>query len=317
VGHRILGLHHVTATVDDAQADLDFCIEALALRLVKKTVNFDNHHVFHFYYGNETGSPGTIWTTFPYRGHGVRTGTHGAGQITATSFSVPADALGYWHTRLRERGIPVTEPAARFDDEAITAIDPSGLAIELVGARQDDRAPWTAGGVDGHAAVRGLHSVSMLVREPAVSLQFMRDVLGYEIANETAGRTRVAVNGNRPGHAIDVVRAGDAPAAVNGLGTVHHVAMAIGSDEEQIALREDLLRRGVRVTEVRDRQYFKSIYFREPGGVLFEVATVAPGFAVDETVPCLGQDLKLPPWEEPYRRDIEAGLPAVVAPSAL
>jgi glyoxalase family protein len=311
VAPRLLGLHHVTATVGDAQADLDFCVDLLGLRLVKKTVNFDNHHVFHFYYGNDTGTPGTIWTTFPYRGHGVRVGMHGAGQITATSFSVPAEALPYWHERLRDRGVAVSDPAPRFEDEAIAATDPSGLAVEIVGTRRDARTPWVGPDVDGAHAVRGLHSVSLLVRDPPATVAFMRDVLGYGIVDETAGRTRVAVNGDTPGHLIDVVAAGDAPAAVNGLGTVHHVAMAIGSEEEQLALRADLVGRGVKVTEVRDRQYFKSIYFREPGGVLFEVATIAPGFTVDESEPCLGRDLKLPPWEEPHRREIEAGLPVI------
>jgi glyoxalase family protein len=195
----------------------------------------------------------------------------------------------------------------------VKATDPSGLTIELVGTARDARAPYSAMGIDDAHAVRGLHSVSMLVRDPAPTIAFMRDVLGYVVVNETAGRTRVAVNGDRPGHTIDVVEAGSAPPAVNGLGTVHHVAMAIESDDEQRALRDDLLGRGVKVTEIRDRQYFKSIYFREPGGVLFEVATITPGFTVDEPLGCLGQDLKLPPWEEPHRRDIEAGLPVIHA----
>ena len=314
MAHRILGLHHVTATVDDAQADLDFCVEALGLRLVKKTVNFDNHHVFHFYYGDERGTPGTIWTTFPYRGHGVRVGTKGAGQLTATSFSVPAGSLGFWEARLRERGVEAQDAGPRFGEDALVATDPSGLAIELVGTAADARAPGTSGGVGAEAAIRGLHSVSLLVREPRQTVRFMEDLLGFRVWDERDGRTRVVVGGDGPGHAMDVVLAGDAPAAVNGLGTVHHVAMAIGSDEEQRALRDDLLARGVRVTEIRDRQYFRSIYFREPGGVLFEVATVAPGFDVDEPLPCLGQDLKLPPWEEPHRAEIAAGLPRIHVP---
>ena len=306
----ILGLHHVTATVNDAQADLDFSVDALGLRLVKKTVNFDNHFVYHFYYGDEVGRPGTIWTTFPYKGQGIPVGTKGAGQITVTAFSVPAGSLDVWKRRLRERGYTVSDVAPRFGEESIYVTDPSGLGIELIANDADARTPWTAGGVDAPSAVRGLHSVSLEVREPKRTVEFMRDMLGFTVVNEMEGRTRVAVNGDGPGKVIDVVHAGDAGWARNGVGTVHHVAMAIATEEEQLELRAELVGRA-QVTPVRDRQYFKSIYFREPGGVLFEVATMKPGFAVDEPVPDLGQGLKLPPWEEPHRAEIETHLPNV------
>ena len=306
----VLGLHHVTATVDDAQADLDFSIGALGLRLVKKTVNFDNHFVYHFYYGDEVGHPGTIWTTFPYRGRGVPVGTKGAGQITVTSFSVPAGSLDVWKARLRERGYTVSDVAPRFGEESVQVVDPSGLLIELIANDTDARVPWTAGGVDAASAVRGLPSVSLHVREPERTVGFMREMLGFEVVNEMEGRVRVAVNGDGPGKAMDIVHAGDAGWARNGLGTVHHVAMAIESEDDQLRLRDDLVGRA-HVTPVRDRQYFKSIYFREPGGVLFEVATMAPGFPVDESVAELGRALKLPPWEEPHRSEIEAQLPNV------
>ena len=306
----ILGLHHVTATVNDAQADLDFSVRALGLRLVKKTVNFDNHFVYHFYYGDEVGHPGTIWTTFPYKDQGVPPGLRGAGQITVTSFSVPAGSLDGWKTRLRARGYTVTDAPQRFGDESILVADPSGLCIELVATDRDARAPWTAGGVDAASAVRGLHSVSLEVRDPRRTVEFMRELLGFEVVNEMDGRTRVAVNGDGPGKFMDVVHAGDSGWAKNGLGTVHHVAMAIGTEEEQSKLRGELAGRA-QVTPVRDRQYFKSIYFREPGGVLFEVATMAPGFPVDEPVAELGRSLKLPPWEEPHRTEIQKHLPNV------
>ena len=306
----ILGLHHVTATVDDAQADLDFSTDALGLRLVKKTVNFDNHFVYHFYYGDEVGHPGTIWTTFPYKGRGVPVGTKGAGQITVTSFSVPAGSLDTWKKRLLERGYAVTDAPPRFDEESIIVTDPSGLVIELVANGTDTRAPWTAGGIDAKSAVRGLHSVSLEVRDPGRTVEFMREMLGFEVVNEMEGRTRVAVSGGGPGKSMDIVHAGDAAWAKNGLGTVHHVAMAIASDDDQLRIREELVGRA-NVTDVRDRQYFKSIYFREPNGVLFEIATMRPGFPVDEAVPDLGRGLKLPPWEEPNRPAIEAQLPNV------
>ena len=308
---RLLGLHHVTATVDDAQADLDFCLEGLGLRLVKKTVNFDNHHVYHFYYGDEHGTPGTIWTTFPYKGHGVPIGTKGAGQITATSFSVPHGSLPWWRGRLEGRGLAVVDAGPRFGEEILHVTDPSGLVIELVATTRDSRPPWLGGGVDTGAAIQGLHSVTMTIRQPPATLDFMTQRLGFEVVGDEGDRVRLALNGDAPGHAIDVLHAPDAPHARNGLGTVHHVAMAIGSAEEQLALRSALLAAGVGVTEVRDRQYFTSIYFREPGGVLFEVATVQPGFAVDEPLAELGRGLKLPPWEEPHRAGIESGLDRV------
>jgi len=307
----ILGLHHVTATADDAQADLDFCVQALALRLVKKTVNFDNHHVYHFYYGNEHGTPGTLWTTFPYKGYGVRVGTRGAGQVTATAFSVPDAALEAWAGRLRDLHLAVRWGDTRFGDRVLLVRDPSGLDMELVGTARDTRRPWLGADLGTDAAIRGLHSVTMTVRSPKETLAFVTGELGFTVVDEIEGRIRVAVGGDGPGHIIDVAHAADAPIAVNGLGTVHHVAMAVATGEEQLQLRDRLVDAGRQVTPVRDRQYFTSIYFREPGGVLFEVATLPPGFTVDEPLATLGQALKLPPWEEPHRAAIEAGLPAI------
>lgn len=307
----IVSLHHVTATVDAAQDDLDFCLGALGLRLVKKTVNFDNHHVYHFYYGDERGAPGTIWTTFPYKGHGVKVGTKGAGQVTVTSFSVPSGSLDAWRRRLRDLGVAAQDVAPRFGEDVIQFSDPSGLVFELIATARDARTPWTSGGVGASMAIRGLHSVTITVREPAATLELMTGLLGYTIVDEREGRIRVAVGGGAPGHIIDVAHDERAELAVNGLGTVHHVAMAITSEDEQLALRETLIETGRKVTEVRDRCYFKSIYFREPGNVLFEVATMAPGFTVDEDAATLGRGLKLPPWEEGNRADIEEHLSAI------
>lgn len=305
----VRSLHHVTATVDDARQDFDFYTKLLGLRLVKKTVNFDNHDVYHFYYGNETGTPGTIMTTFPYKDRGVPVGRKGAGQIRTTAFSVPRASLDFWKTRLRKRGVEVRDEAPQFGVPAISFGDPSGLRLELVGTQGDDRLPWTTDELGLDQAIRGLHSVAMPIAAPARTIQLMTEVLGFEVVNESAERTRLAVRGDQPGRMIDVIHAGDAPHGVNGLGTVHHVAMAVGDADEQLRMRQELIHWGAQVTEVRDRQYFRSIYFREPGGVLFEIATVPPGFTVDETLPCLGQDLKLPPWEEPHRTRIEAVLP--------
>jgi glyoxalase family protein len=281
------------------------------MRLVKKTVNFDNHNVYHFYYGDEQGTPNTLMTTFPYGGWGVPDGVHGTGQVTATSFSVPEGSLADWHERLRGKGIRAQHAGERFGQEVLSFYDPSGLAIDLVANRADDRSPWVANGLTPETAVRGLDSVSLAIRTPRPTIRFLTEVLGWEVVDEGEGRTRLAVNGDRPGRRIDVVHAPDAPAGENGLGTVHHVAMAVSDEEEQLKLREELVRIGVHVTPVRDRQYFRSIYFREPGGVLYEVATLPPGFTVDEDLSSLGRDLKLPPWEEPNRAAIEQGLTPV------
>ena len=308
----ILGLHHVTATVAEAQPDLDFCLERLGLRLVKKTVNFDNHDVYHFYYGTERGAPGTIWTTFPYAGRGVRGGVKGAGQVVATAFSVPADSLDLWRRRLQEHGVPTHDAEPRFGDAVLRVDDPSGQWCELVASGQDTRAPWLGGDLSEAAAIRGLHSVTMCVRALAPTVALMTGVLGYHVVGEAGNRTRMAAGGDGPGHLIDIVVDPAAVAAVNGIGTVHHVAMAIATDVEQLQLREELLALGLQVTEVRDRCYFQSIYFREPGGVLFEVATVQPGFTADEDLASLGRGLKLPPWEERHRAAIEANLAPVV-----
>lgn len=297
--------------MDDAQADLDFCLEGLGLRLLKKTVNFDNHHVYHFYYGDERGTPGTIWTTFPYKGRGVRVGTKGAGQITVTSFSVPERSLPFWITHLRGRAIAVEEGESRFGEAVVSVRDSSGLDFELIANAVDARAPWARGTVGADAAIRGVYGVTMTVRSPGQTLAFMTGELGFSVADEAPGRIRMAVNGGGPGRTIDIVHAADALPAVNGLGTVHHVALAVATGEDQLRIRGQLMERGHRVTEVLDRQYFTSIYFREPGGVLFEIATVNPGFAVDESLAALGRSLRLPPWEEPNRREIEAGLAKV------
>jgi glyoxalase family protein len=311
---RILGLHHVTATVDQAQADLDFFAGTLGMRLVKKTVNFDNRHVYHFYYGDAAGTPGTIWTTFPYHGHGVRRGVHGSGQITATTLSVPAAALDFWLARLAQRGCASVRLPPRFGEHVAAVTDPSGLTIELVATKRDGREPWLAGDLTASEAVRGVHSVTMTIASPPETIAFMTSALGFTVVGTEGDRTRLAVGGPGPGHEFDVVAAPTMPRGMNGTGTVHHVAMAVATAEEQLRIRKMLLDLGAQVTRVLDRQYFQSIYFREPGGVLFEIATVEPGFAVDEAPEHLGRELKLPAWEEPNRGDIEAGLAPVVVP---
>lgn len=310
----ITGLHHVTATVDGAQEDLDFAAGVLGLRLVKQTVNFDNHDVYHFYYGDEEGSPGTLWTTFPYRGSGVPPGTIGAGQVTTTSFSIPSDAVRYWRTRLADSGTEVRDSTTRRGEERIIFRDPSGLEIALVSTDDDHRAPWRGSDVDESAAVRGLHSVTMSVRSAAPTVAFLQDMLDFQVVDYTERVTTLAVNGDVPGRYLKVNERPDAPPGMVGMGTVHHVALAIPDAESQLRLRSALVSRGSNPTEVLDRRYFQSIYFREPGGVLIEVATEGPGFAADEPLETLGETLCLPPWEETHRAAIERELPPVSLP---
>ncbi|MEP6762858.1 MAG: VOC family protein [Gemmatimonadaceae bacterium] len=307
----ILGLHHVTATVTDAQEDLDFYIELLGMRLVKKTVNFDNHHVFHFYYGNERGQPGTIMTTFPYAGKGVRVGTIGAGQITTTSFSVLASALDFWQARFDQRRISYASETTPFGERALRITDPSGLQLRIVGSTSDSRVPWTRADISAEHAIRGIHGVALTVRDASISLPLLTEMMSGSIVGVQGNTTRVTIGEHAPGNIVELVRDVNAPNAVNGLGTVHHAAFAIRDGAQQLEIHDELVKHGFHVTEVRDRQYFTSIYFREPSGVLYEIATLPPGFAVDEELSELGRALKLPPWEEQNRAEIEAGLPSV------
>jgi len=307
----ILSLHHVTATVAETSPDVRFYTRVLGLRLVKKTVNFDNHGVYHFYYGDERGTPSTLMTTFPYAGKGVREGVKGAGQITVTSFSVPPGSLEFWRGRLEAAGPEVSADGDRFGDAALMVEDPSGLNIELLEGRDDAREPWVAEGVPPEAAIRGVHGVTLLVRDAARSVRFLEDALGWRVLERTGPRTRLGVGEGGPGSILEVLESAHAPDAVNGLGTVHHVAMAVAGDEEQLAFRERLIELGHQVTEVRDRQYFRSIYFREPGGILYEIATLGPGFTIDEDVSELGTSLRLPAWEEQNREAIARALPEI------
>jgi glyoxalase family protein len=312
--HPIRGLHHVTATVSGAQEDLDFATGVLGLRLIKQTVNFDNHSVYHFYYGDERGTPGSVWTTFPYKDRGVPVGTKGVGQITATSFSVPADSIDGWEKHLRKHDLAVNRQPARFGEQSVVVTDPSGLNIELVGTEGDRRAPWVGGEVSPELAIRGLHSVTLQSRAPDLTRELMVELLGFSQLKEADRRMRMGIGSGEAGKLVDIIDAPSAPLAKNGLGTVHHVAFAVDSEEEQLRLRQELIGQGLTVTEVLDRSYFRSIYFREPGGILFEVATTKPGFTIDEDLSELGTSLKLPEWEESNRREIEATLPQLSLP---
>jgi glyoxalase family protein len=305
------GIHHVTAISGEPQRNVDFYAGTLGLRLVKKTVNFDDPETYHLYYGDGAGSPGTIMTFFPWaHAPGGRIGT---GQLVVTSFSIPAASLGYWTERLIERGVRFERPRDRFGDTVLSFGDPDRLRIELVAA-DDARAGRAGGPVLEEHSVRGFHHVTLAVEDTDRTVRLMGDHLGFRRVDEAEGRRRLSAGEGVPGGLVDVVNAAGFPGGSMGVGTVHHVAFRVPDEETQLALREEISGLGYDVTPVLDRNYFRSIYFREPGGVLFEIATDPPGFAADEDPSHLGETLKLPPWLESRRDRLEEVLPALRVP---
>jgi glyoxalase family protein len=305
----ISGIHHVTAMADDAQKNLDFYTGILGLRMVKKTVNFDAPDVYHFYYGNETGSPGTIMTFFPFAG--MAKGRHGKGQMTVTSFSVPAESLEYWLARLKKFNIAYTGPHQRFDDEMYLSLhDAHGLALELVFNKTDLRPGFTYGQIPLEYSVKGFHGAVLSEDNSDRTAKLLLETMDHKLIAEKGNLKRFSASGV-PGDFIDVLNTPEAARGLGGSGTIHHLAFATADDASQLEIREKLLSNGHQVTEVLDRQYFHSIYFREPGGVLFEVATNPPGFAIDEHPAKLGEALKLPQWYESMRDKIENALEPV------
>jgi glyoxalase family protein len=300
----ITGLHHVTALTSDAQQNVDFYAGILGLRLVKKTINFDAPDVYHLYYGNETGSPGTILTFFPF--HGISPGTKGKGQVTVTSFSVSQNSLEYWTKRLKKFNITYEDPAERFDNELyIYFEDFDGLGIELIANTSDKRKAFTYGQIPPENAIKGFYSISLSEEGYERTAGLLTDQMDYKLVSEKGNRFRFSPN-SQPGGFVDILCSPESLRGVGGAGTVHHVAFATRDDNSQLEFREKLLSRGVvNPTPVIDRQYFHSVYFREPGGILFEAATSDIGFTLDETPEHLGEGLKLPPWEEMNRHEIE------------
>ena len=302
----IQGIHHVTAIAGGAKRNLDFYTRVLGLRMVKKTVNFDDPGTYHLYFGNETGDPGTILTFFPWEG--ITTGRRGTGQVTETAFSVPVDSLGFWQERLEQENVIYNKPAQRFDEEYLTLIDPDGLKLELV-ARPDARVPYTGGGVGEEHAIRGFQGVTLSLEGYQRTADILTEIFGYERTEEAVNRHRYVSPDGQQAAVVDLV---DLPAGQRGHvagGSVHHVAFRVPDNETQLKYREKLLARGLNVTPPIDRDYFMAIYFREPGGVLFEIATDPPGFTRDEPLETLGQALKLPAQYESQRAAIEQQLP--------
>ena len=307
------GIHHVTAIAGDAQRNLDFYSGLLGLRLVKRTVNFDDPGTYHLYYGDEEGRPGTILTFFPWKG--APRGSLGAGQTSTTAFSVPEDSLDFWQERLQAAGLPVESPVLRFDEQVLSFADPDGLRLELVAhAEATDSPPWQEGTVDASHAIRSFHGVTLLEPSLEPTADILTGSLGFQEGGSRGERHRFVAPDGGPASRVDVVVQPAAGFGRIAVGSVHHVAFRIAGDEEQIRWREESLAKGLGVTPVQDRNYFHSVYFREPGGVLFEVATDPPGFGIDESVADLGTSLKLPEWLEPEREVLEATLPRLTVP---
>lgn len=312
---HIAGIHHVTAIATDPQRNLDFYAGVLGLRLVKRTVNFDDPGTYHFYFGDTTGRPGTILTFFPWVP--ARRGSRGTGQATVTSFSVPESALGFWSDRLESHGVVREDVASRFDEEVLTFLDPDGLKLELVAhAEAGDGEPWDDGPVPAEFSIRGFHSVTLTQRELDPTAELLTDTMGYRASEVSGARHRFVTGDGGLATAVDVLHTPDTPHGHVAAGTVHHVAFRVENDDAQEAWRRRIADLGLHVTSILDRQYFHSVYFREPGGVLFELATDPPGFTWDEPVEELGSGLKLPPWLEEHRGRIESTLPEVTIPEA-
>jgi glyoxalase family protein len=305
----VKGLHHITATVNDAQEDYDFYTKLLGQRLIKETVNFDNENVYHFYYGNEIGAPSTIFTTFPYKGQDVRDGIIGAGQVFETVFSAPAGSLSFWEARLKKHGVNFSK-VLNFGKDKLAFKDPSGLNIAIVEDTDDQRNPvWKTEDISEQENIIGIHHVVLAISDVQETLNFLK-VFGYQETAQEGAFTKVESSEAGAGNTLVIMDAGDLPRGKNGIGTVHHVAHRVEKIEDSLKIRDYLVGElGLKVTEVKDRKYFQSIYFRIPGGVLFEVATEGPGFLVDESNEKLGSELKLPEWQEPHREKIEVGLP--------
>lgn len=311
------GLHHVTAIAGNPQRNLDFYEGVLGLRLVKKTVNFDDPTTYHLYYGDAAGNPGTIMTFFPWAFPGAPEGRAGHGQVTVTSFAVPNGSLEYWRGRLEERGVETSSPGARFGSPVLELRDPDGFKLELVesGGSGLGGEIWENSPVPEEYAIPAFDGVTLSERSRERTEELLTGVLGFRAAGEDDGRARFDAGDGSAGNRLDILEDPREPVGRMGVGAVHHVAFRVPEEEGHRELREELAALGYGVTPVIDRQYFRSIYFREPGGVLFEIATDPPGFAVDEPPEELGTSLKLPPQHEPRRVELQSHLPALETPS--
>ena len=304
----IKGIHHITAIAGDAKRNFDFYTKVLGLRLVKRTVNFDDPQTYHFYFGDMQGSPGTILTFFPW-GSAVRQGRRGASMATEIGYAVPEGSLDFWLERFRAHNIIYNNPAEKFGEKYLTFLDPDGLKLELIETNQPDpRKGYATEEVKEEVATRGFYNTTLTLNDIKPTAAILTDIFGYTLIDKHINRYRYATTASETANIIDLV---ELPAEQRGIvagGTVHHVAFRVKDDEAQMEMREKILAKGLNITPQIDRNYFHSLYFREPGGVLFEIATDNPGFMVDEPAEALGAHLKLPAQFEPHREAIEKHL---------
>ena len=309
----ILGIHHVTAITGDPQQNIDFYTGVLGLRLVKVTVNFDDPEAYHFYYGDSHGRPGTILTFFAWPG--ARRGRQGNGQVTAASFAVPKSSLDFWTDRLAANGVVSAIQPERFGEQVLSFADPDGLRLELVEAAHIDAThAWVDGDVPAKYSIHGFHGATLSETGYERTAALLTETMGFRLLRQEQNRFRyepVHSHAGRAGKTLDVVCSPTAPEGRIAVGTIHHIAFRTSDDAEQREWLGEITRLGYNISPVMDRVYFHSIYYREPGGILFEIATDSPGFAVDEPVEQLGKGLQLPPWLESLRPRIESALPAI------
>jgi glyoxalase family protein len=307
------GIHHVTAIASDPKANVGFYAGLLGLRLVKKTVNFDDPTAYHLYYGDAAGSPGSIVTFFYWPGDAQR-GRVGAGQMTRLSFSAAPASLDFWRQRLEARGIKV-DRLKRFGEDALGFSDPDRIPVEIVAVAADGRTGWTGSGIPADRAIRGLHTAELTVRSAEPTERLLLGEMGYRLVRREGPRSRFEAGAGGSGNSVDVIEDPKGPTGLGGVGTIHHIAWRVPDDASQLAMQKVLGAAGTSVSPVRDRSYFRSIYYRERGGILFEIATDVPGFSVDEPASSLGTSLKLPAQFEPYREQIQERLPPLDPPA--
>lgn len=308
----IAGLHHVTAITADAQQNVDFYCGVLGLRLVKLTVNFDDPSSYHLYYGDELGRPGTAMTFFAWPG--AYRGRIGPPQVSTTAFAIAKSAIGFWKERFAKLGVEV-KAAERFGEQVVLFADPDGLQLELVATEQPKGRPWAAGPIPVESAIHGFHGVTISTEGYENTAKLLTDTMGFKAAGNEQNRFRYRAAGDGLASIVDLLCVPDGRRGSLGAGVVHHVAFRTPDDAQQLAWRKRIAQLDHNVSPVMDRVYFHSIYFREPGGVLFEIATETPGFTSDETPEHLGERLKLPPWLEQYQSEIEKMVPPLRLPT--
>lgn len=306
--NKILGLHHITAIAGDPQQNYDFYTKVLGLRMVKKTVNFDDPQTYHFYFGDKIGSPGTILTFFPWPG--AKQGKNGVGMATEIGYSVPEASLEFWQKRFDNYNVSYESPSEEFGEKFLSFEDPDGLKLKLViSSTPDSRQGWETAGITKEFALKGFHSVTLSLYNQSQTADILTDIFDYKLKEQEGNRFRYITNAVENASIIDLLENPTSQQGVNAAGTNHHIAFRVNNEVSQQFFRDKIVQAGLNITGKIDRDYFYSLYFREPGGVLFEIATDNPGFTRDESIEDLGSSLKLPKKYESSRERIEAVLP--------